>query len=30
VENGAVIATGDDDGCIKLWDLRAAANKKQG
>ena len=24
VENGTIIATGDDDGCIKIWDLRKA------
>jgi WD40 repeat protein len=25
IENGTVIATGDDDGMIKIWDLRVAA-----
>ncbi len=24
VENNSVIATGDDDGAIKIWDLRLA------
>ena len=26
VENGAIIATGDDDGRIKIWDLRIASS----
>lgn len=30
VENNAIIASGDDDGLIKLWDLRAATNKQTG
>ena len=25
IEGDSVIATGDDDGCIKIWDLRLAA-----
>ena len=25
IENGTIIATGDDDGTIKIWDLRIAA-----
>ena len=29
VENDHVIATGDDDGIIKIWDLRQAQNGKQ-
>lgn len=24
IENGTIIATGDDDGLIKIWDLRLA------
>ena len=24
IENGVIIATGDDDGLIKIWDLRIA------
>lgn len=26
IENGVIIATGDDDGLIKIWDLRIAGN----
>ena len=29
IENSHVIATGDDDGCVKIWDLRAAAEGKK-
>ena len=29
IENDHVIATGDDDGTVKLWDLRQAQNGKQ-
>ena len=28
IENSHVIATGDDDGVVKVWDLRLAANGK--
>lgn len=28
VENDHVVATGDDDGCIKIWDLRQAQSGK--
>ena len=28
IENDHVVATGDDDGLIKLWDLRQAQNGK--
>lgn len=27
IENGNIIATGDDDGRIKIWDLRVAATE---
>lgn len=30
VENNAVIASGDDDGTVKLWDLRQAAGPAMG
>jgi len=26
IENNAVLASGDDDGLIKIWDLRLAAS----
>lgn len=29
IDQASIIATGDDDGVIKIWDLRLAANKKQ-
>lgn len=29
VENGNIIATGDDDGMIKIWDLREANKGKK-
>lgn len=29
IENSHVLATGDDDGCIKIWDLRAAARNEK-
>ena len=29
IENDHVISTGDDDGTIKIWDLRQAQNGKQ-
>ena len=29
IENDHVIATGDDDGVVKLWDLRQAQNGKK-
>ena len=29
IENDHVIVTGDDDGLIKIWDLREAAHGKQ-
>ena len=25
IENGNILATGDDDGVIKIWDLRQAS-----
>ena len=28
VDNGVILATGDDDGLIKVWDLRRARDKK--
>jgi WD repeat-containing protein 55 len=28
IENSHVIATGDDDGCVKIWDLRMASEGK--
>ena len=30
IENGTVLASGDDDGLLKIWDLRLSANGKQG
>lgn len=28
IENDVILASGDDDGLIKLWDLRLAAQNK--
>lgn len=28
IENTVVLASGDDDGLVKIWDLRLAANGK--
>ena len=30
IDSNSVIATGDDDGIIKIWDLRAAASSNKG
>ena len=29
LENGNIIASGDDDGIIRIWDLRQACNGKK-
>lgn len=29
IENGNIVATGDDDGMIKIWDLREASKGKK-
>jgi len=29
IEDSHIIATGDDDGCVKIWDLRVANDGKK-
>jgi len=29
IENGNIVATGDDDGMIRIWDLRVASEGKK-
>ena len=29
LENGSIVATGDDDGMIRIWDLRQASKGKK-